>query len=1312
MPSVTWLHLTDFHFGAAEQEWLWPTVAGAFDRDLTGIRKKCGPIDVVLFTGDLTQRGSPEEFSGFQKTIDRLLDVCESWGDPRPRLLAVPGNHDLQRPNEAARSSPDFLVLRNWDTIPEVRDAFWTRSDSGYRKLVHSAFDAYDQWWSRVPRQGLKYTAGMLPGDFSASFEKDGLSIGIVGLNSSFLQLSEGDYRGRLAIHRAQMNAVTENDPPRWVDQHHFSFLLTHHPPDWLSQSSLDAYRSDIAPSGRFGAHIFGHMHEGVIRNLSTNGGPVVRQWQGSSMFGLEHWGERVSRVHGYSVGRLEAKGTAAKLQIWPRKLHRRADGAWQMIADPEHALTDRASTHPESFKLPRPVTRKPATKSVRNRVEERVAPPVAAPAAPEVVATPVADFATNVQRLFVGREEILDDIQQMVEATVGRSRIIAAPARSDVQLIWLHGFGGMGKSWMLRRAYVDALGRDDLYAALIDWDSPVWRTPLKERPLFPEQMFDTIAHRVAARYGASTFDAYWQAKREVAANAETHEKLAYTFDEALDGLTHENAPPDADRVARQAMYHLRGVLEAADLWSEDLKRRRANVAFVRRRRPLRATLFEAWSQKCAAPPSPAVANPNRLLAETLRSSIQKALKQKPLLLLLDTCEVLPELLDWWLRELLVPLIDGCESISIIMGSRRPPDAFDAGPRRGWLNETSRRQLRVIPFAEHVRFNVHEIERALALSTPHIANDDLAEDIHRVTLGVPLAVTMLLDEIRSGTFTPDELASLEVEAAAGPKATRSVIEVVAKRFLLHLEGIPGREDDLRDIVALSLLPRADSRVLTTFWSTSDWQARLDSLANRYALCAEGDVHPTVRHFLQRKWRESTPNHVRLTAAALLQAIEQTPQEEKFGSPAHLEWLLERATTAIWAHGDSRFSMLARAVAVAVAFDFPLSVSEAVSHLPVTNELHRRILEILENRWTFGVPPPEVIGWLDRTRGADWDPEERACVDLSVALASAVSAPAEAILAFERAFEIFGEHLPRRYEVGKTYMTTVFKVTVDTEKVDLVERAIAWADKLHFAGERLFREYGHLFHNVKRYDDAVAMYRRGGEEGNAEAYGHMAHIYSHHLGDPAAAVAALKKGLALSPDFAELWLRLAQAHLLLDQLDEAEAALSHRSVTVRADEDYYTLLAKLRHLQKRDDEAAELIVRAAAVVKTDTDRNELAWRLYEMDRNLDLALGLATRALENADDPNTRHTRWAILVRMRDFSAAEGELTRLLRTQHPTVAWRSYPPVFAEIARGGAGESTASLLDQAGPRWKYVADALRQATPQDVAAVMRLPEPAA
>lgn len=116
-----------------------------------------------------------------------------------PKLLAVPGNHDLQRP-DADKAA--VMWLEEWRNKPDVRESFWKKRDGEYREVINTAFAKYDQWWRNTPLKPEGVMHGELPGDFSCTFTRGDLRLGIAGLNSSFLQLTDKkDYEGRLSLH-------------------------------------------------------------------------------------------------------------------------------------------------------------------------------------------------------------------------------------------------------------------------------------------------------------------------------------------------------------------------------------------------------------------------------------------------------------------------------------------------------------------------------------------------------------------------------------------------------------------------------------------------------------------------------------------------------------------------------------------------------------------------------------------------------------------------------------------------------------------------------------------------------------------------------------------------------------------------------------------------------------------------------------------------------------------------------------------------------------------------------------------------------
>ncbi len=144
MTSFNWLHLTDFHQGMKEHSWAWPGVKDIFFEDLKKLYKKCGPWDLVIFTGDLTQQGSDEEFQKTDSILDELWNHLGELGSDS-KLLAVPGNHDLVRPKNI--NDPLVLLLRQWNQQQVVRDNFWNSPDSPYRQVIRKAFDNYAGWY-------------------------------------------------------------------------------------------------------------------------------------------------------------------------------------------------------------------------------------------------------------------------------------------------------------------------------------------------------------------------------------------------------------------------------------------------------------------------------------------------------------------------------------------------------------------------------------------------------------------------------------------------------------------------------------------------------------------------------------------------------------------------------------------------------------------------------------------------------------------------------------------------------------------------------------------------------------------------------------------------------------------------------------------------------------------------------------------------------------------------------------------------------------------------------------------------------------
>jgi hypothetical protein len=107
MPSIRWLHLADHRQGMGPDGWPWPTVQDQFYEDLARLRDNTGSWDLVLSTGDLTQRADPAEFQPFDRMLEDHLHRQLERLERRPRgARATRGVGRLRRAQRSRPPSP------------------------------------------------------------------------------------------------------------------------------------------------------------------------------------------------------------------------------------------------------------------------------------------------------------------------------------------------------------------------------------------------------------------------------------------------------------------------------------------------------------------------------------------------------------------------------------------------------------------------------------------------------------------------------------------------------------------------------------------------------------------------------------------------------------------------------------------------------------------------------------------------------------------------------------------------------------------------------------------------------------------------------------------------------------------------------------------------------------------------------------------------------------------------------------------------------------------------------------------------------
>jgi predicted MPP superfamily phosphohydrolase len=332
-PKAAWLHITDLHMGMGDRgvAAILPSLKTSFVKDLTEVLDDVGRLDFVVFSGDLVQRASKEEYARLDEHLDAIWEQFDKL-KLRPVLFPVPGNHDLVRPDP---ESPVVQALAAWANRATLReDIFWDpRRGLPYREEISRAFAHYQEWFqrwrSRHPNPGgYVEREGLLPGDLMARYEIGDLCVGLVGLNSSFLHLSDEVRAGGIDVHSVQLNTLCDDDPDKWAKQSALRLLVTHHPPSWLCEAGRERYQEQIV--NWFGLHLCGHLHESDHRSESRQGARRVIVHQAASFFGLDDWaeGEGISRerMHGYTMFDFSVvERRRGRLRLWPRRATRSA---------------------------------------------------------------------------------------------------------------------------------------------------------------------------------------------------------------------------------------------------------------------------------------------------------------------------------------------------------------------------------------------------------------------------------------------------------------------------------------------------------------------------------------------------------------------------------------------------------------------------------------------------------------------------------------------------------------------------------------------------------------------------------------------------------------------------------------------------------------------------------------------------------------------------------------------------------------------------------------------------------------------------
>jgi tetratricopeptide (TPR) repeat protein len=300
---ISWLHLSDFHFGGSEpNRYNQSIVIKSLLKDIGERIKEDGlELDFIAVTGDLALHGKSTEYELVRAFFEDLLRIT---GVPRQRLCVVPGNHDVDRAliTPMAFDASKNVISRdraiNYLLNPDDRRIFFARF-KGYSEF-------FNEYFKEHPISDERF-------HYVRHFDIGNRHLAVLGLNSSWLSCSDDDETNKLVIGEPQTLAALEE-----AGEADFRIALFHHPNDWIRGFDQSDSMTKLLTNCDFVLH--GHLHEGAVTRLSTPDSNAMVIAGGASYDSREY-------PNGYNFVQLNFESNTGTIHF--RKYADRGRGRW-----------------------------------------------------------------------------------------------------------------------------------------------------------------------------------------------------------------------------------------------------------------------------------------------------------------------------------------------------------------------------------------------------------------------------------------------------------------------------------------------------------------------------------------------------------------------------------------------------------------------------------------------------------------------------------------------------------------------------------------------------------------------------------------------------------------------------------------------------------------------------------------------------------------------------------------------------------------------------------------------------------------------
>ncbi|TAD79060.1 MAG: tetratricopeptide repeat protein [Oscillatoriales cyanobacterium] len=480
---------------------------------------------------------------------------------------------------------------------------------------------------------------------------------------------------------------------------------------------------------------------------------------------------------------------------------------------------------------------------------------PAALPAAPEV-------------EFFLARTEEQRRFRELLRSQVGLSRRRKLlntiglmrddrepdPHPNSPWIFLFHGEGGMGKSTLIRRLMAIAEGKlrdknpgdrawvDRFTILKIDWETERTNRPSLQGPrdqIAESAVLDVLFDQAALK-DQSCFKNYEQRLKDLKAASE----------KVSDKLQTEQQGGNAGVSKALAIAFKVGLrwLKLDDVVKDYGDQIDAATEF--------APQVTAWAKtKLTRQELEVLERPDQKLADALGKGLAKLAAQKPVLMFLDTYEVVDRPECDAIVRLVMQAAGG--RVSWVVSGRS--NLRNSGKRgeiyfKGYGDDFPEAKLYAKALDE---FGEAEIREYFARKVPDPPIDDAdAQAIREFSLGIPFMVA----EIASIWRDRPNLTLKQILAPAPADETKTprdrAIAAMTERFLVHClragDGAAALGQDLAAIYSLAMVRRPDRSLLAVMLQTEDLSAALAHLQTRYSFVFADDcrLHDNLLNYLQ------------------------------------------------------------------------------------------------------------------------------------------------------------------------------------------------------------------------------------------------------------------------------------------------------------------------------------------------------------------------------------------------------------------------------------------------------------------------------